>query len=97
MSPILNRLFSLAYHRADHAAHHGGADLDRRRVGLGRVHAPAHVRVERQIARLDQYLAGADRRHRPLDQLEITLLGIAVGARGERDATVDLVRGRAHG
>ena len=52
-------------------AFHDLADFDRLRVGGAGVHAAAHVRVEREVDRAQQHLAGAGLGNVGLDQLEI--------------------------
>ena len=79
-------------HPADRAADHGLADLHAWRVGLARVHAPAHVGVEGEVDGPAQNFALTRHGHRVFDQVEVALLGRALGTRGQHDLTVSLFR-----
>ena len=76
------------------AADHHLADADGLGVGLRRAHAPAHVGVEGEPAVAQQHLALAGVGHTPLLHPEMRGVRLAVGARGQHDAAVDLCHGR---
>ena len=65
-----------AQHLAHGSAHHDLADLHRLRVGPARVHAHAHVRIERQPEAAHQQLSLARLGHGGLDQPEVRFLGL---------------------
>ena len=69
-----------AYH---HAAH-------RYRLGVRRAiaHAAAHVRVQREVKRLQEHFAFARRGHRPILETERVKRGDADRALSENDATM---------
>ena len=60
-----------AHHLTDRAAGHDLAERHRLRIGRPLVHPPAHVRVEREIDRPDEHLAGAGLGNRRLLEPEI--------------------------
>jgi hypothetical protein len=77
-------------HAADGTTDHHGADLDRRRIGFGGTHAPAHIGVERQIKRRQENLTGPDIRDRRLNQAEIIHSGFPYRPGCQHDLTIGL-------
>jgi hypothetical protein len=78
------------HHLARRAADHDVAEVHRRGVGLGVVHAAAHVGVEREEMVAHQHLAVGDLRHGGLDQLEIRLFDPAGRPAGQKDLLVGI-------
>jgi hypothetical protein len=63
-------------HDTRRAANHHLVQLLRRRVALRVIHAPAHVRIERQIVVLDQHLAIAKIGNGRFNQREVARGGL---------------------
>ena len=77
-------------HLADRAAGHDLADADRRRVGGGIAHAPAHVGIERQVDDAHEDLAGPGLRRRHFLDAEIGFGRLARRPTRENDTAVGL-------
>jgi hypothetical protein len=76
------------HHFAGTAADHDVAEVDRGGVGLGVVHAAAHVGVEREPVVLHQHLVVARLRDLGFLEAEVAFLDPGRGAAGEDDALV---------
>ncbi len=74
---------------ADRPALERRADLKRRHVGLGVVHPPAHVRVDRHERVAHEQLARAGVRQLDLGQLEVRGLGLADRPGGQPDLAAE--------
>ena len=82
--PVVARRHDLPHRPPGHHA----AQLDRRRVGRPRVHAPPHVGVEREVDGADEHLPRGGLRRRRLDHPEVGLGGEPVGAGVEQNPAV---------
>jgi hypothetical protein len=76
-------------HAADRAADHDLAQRHRLGIGGRIAHAPAHIRIQREIDGAQQDLPGPDLRHGLGLQAEVGFQGLALGAAGEHDAAID--------
>src|SRR5690606_19138434 len=75
-------------HLADRAADHQVAGVKMSGIGAHRVHAAAHIGVERQVDVAHQHLVGAGRGNLALDDLEILLGDPALGVLFHQDLSV---------
>ncbi|MNT29275.1 hypothetical protein D3C72_1650060 [compost metagenome] len=82
------------HHFTNGAADHHLVERLRRGVRLAVVHAPAHIRVERQEVVAHQHLAVGDLRHGHFFQPEIGRRHRALGTRGQDDALERVGHGR---
>ena len=75
-------------HAGDGATGHDVADLEPSHVGRTRVHAPSHVRVEREINRPAEHLTLGGARNLGLDETEIGIFRKSLGPRRELNLSV---------
>ena len=75
-------------HLPNRAALHYTANFHRFGIGLSRVHATTHVRIEREVNGAAQDLPRSRRLGLRFNQLEVARFGFPYRTRGQQDLTV---------